>query len=83
MSPEKKKQIREYLDSLNKQEQIWASGYLDGVLNGTASLESDSPKPLRKIKKLPLHTERNRAIPKKLPTCLRPAQNRKVFTPNW
>jgi sulfite reductase (NADPH) flavoprotein alpha-component len=52
MSPEKKKQIREYLDSLNKQEQAWASGYLDGVLNGTPSLESDSAKTAAENKKI-------------------------------
>ena len=52
MSPEKKKQIREYLDSLNKQEQAWASGYLDGVLNGAPSLESDSPGTTAENKKI-------------------------------
>jgi sulfite reductase (NADPH) flavoprotein alpha-component len=32
MNPEKKKQIREFIDSLNKAEQVWANGYLDGIL---------------------------------------------------
>jgi hypothetical protein len=52
MSPEKKIQIREYLDSLNKQEQACASGYLDGVVNGTTSPESDSPKTISENKKI-------------------------------
>jgi sulfite reductase (NADPH) flavoprotein alpha-component len=37
MNPEKKKQIREFLDSLDKAEQLWANGYLDGLQQGTAS----------------------------------------------
>jgi sulfite reductase (NADPH) flavoprotein alpha-component len=44
MSPEKKKQIREFIDSLNRQEQTWTNGYLDGILNGEASPESVAPK---------------------------------------
>ncbi len=52
MSPEKKKQIREYLDSLNKQEQAWANGYLDGILNGTPSPESESPRTAAENKKI-------------------------------
>jgi sulfite reductase (NADPH) flavoprotein alpha-component len=44
MSPEKKKQIREFIDSLDKQDQIWTLGYLDGMLNGIASQESAATK---------------------------------------
>ena len=39
MIPEKKKQIRELLDSLNRQDQIWALGYLEGILNDGVSQE--------------------------------------------
>src|SRR6266851_7650688 len=46
MNPERKKQIREFIDSLDRQEQTWASGYLDGILNGDASPESSIPKPV-------------------------------------
>jgi sulfite reductase (NADPH) flavoprotein alpha-component len=52
MSPEKKKQIREFIDSMDKQEQAWTSGYLDGVLNGTASPESTTPKTSAENKKI-------------------------------
>ncbi|MEJ0079510.1 MAG: hypothetical protein WDM78_00745 [Puia sp.] len=44
MSPDKKNQIKEFIDSLNKQEQAWTNGYLDGVLNGSAASESLTPK---------------------------------------
>src|SRR3954469_24293054 len=40
MSPEKKNQIREFIDSLNKQEQAWTNGYLDGILNGVPAAGS-------------------------------------------
>jgi sulfite reductase (NADPH) flavoprotein alpha-component len=40
MSPDKKKQIREFLDSLSPQEQTWANGYLDGILQGTPATDS-------------------------------------------
>ena len=40
ISPEKKKQIREFMDSLDRQEQIWTNGLLEGLLNGTSSMES-------------------------------------------
>jgi sulfite reductase (NADPH) flavoprotein alpha-component len=39
ISPEKKKLIREFIESLNKQEQIWANGFLEGFLNGTPIAE--------------------------------------------
>ena len=72
MSPEKKNQIREFIDSLNKQEQAWTNGYLDGILNGSSCYRvSDYQNWLRKIKKLRLPTELNPAIQKKLPIfCL-------------
>ena len=31
MSPEKKKHIKEFIDSLDKLEQAWANGYLEAV----------------------------------------------------
>lgn len=52
MSPEKKKQIREFLDSLDKQEQAWANGYLEGVLNGTSSAENPASKSPSENKKI-------------------------------
>ena len=39
MNPEKKKQIRDFIDSLDKQEQIWANGYIEGLL------QEESPTP--------------------------------------
>src|SRR4051794_34214048 len=44
MSPEKKNQIREFIDSLNKQEQAWTNGYLDGILNGVPAAGSPTVK---------------------------------------
>ena len=82
MSPEKKKQIREFIDSLDRQDQIWALGFLEGMLNGSISQKTAPEGLLQKIKKLPLPTERNPAIQKKLPTSLLPGRNRKVFMPN-
>ena len=52
MSPEKKKQIREFIDSLSKQEQAWTNGYLDAVLNGETSPESAAPVISRDNKKI-------------------------------
>jgi sulfite reductase (NADPH) flavoprotein alpha-component len=52
MSPEKKKQIREFIDSLNRQEQIWANGYLEGILNDTPLTESTAPKVSTENKKI-------------------------------
>ncbi|HCL82981.1 MAG TPA: sulfite reductase [Chitinophagaceae bacterium] len=40
MSPAKKNQIREFLDSLDRQDQIWTHGFLEGVLNGMAPAET-------------------------------------------
>src|SRR5579863_5526689 len=42
MSPEKKNQIREFIDSLSKQEQAWTNGYLDGILNGAPVTEAQT-----------------------------------------
>jgi sulfite reductase (NADPH) flavoprotein alpha-component len=52
ISPEKKKQIRDFIDSLDKQEQIWANGFLEGILNGSVSTESAAPKPAAENKKI-------------------------------
>ena len=52
ISPEKKKQIREFIDSLDKQEQIWTNGFLEAVLNGTASPDSPVPKASGENKKI-------------------------------
>jgi sulfite reductase (NADPH) flavoprotein alpha-component len=52
MSPEKKKQIREFIDSLDKQEQTWTSGYLDGILHGTPATDSEKVKPSPENKKI-------------------------------
>jgi sulfite reductase (NADPH) flavoprotein alpha-component len=52
MSPEKKKQIREFIDSLNRQEQIWANGYLEGILNDTPLTESTAHKVSTENKKI-------------------------------
>jgi sulfite reductase (NADPH) flavoprotein alpha-component len=52
MSPEKKKQIREFIDSLDQEEKIWTMGYLDGLLNGTVPEESASRKSPAENKKI-------------------------------
>jgi sulfite reductase (NADPH) flavoprotein alpha-component len=44
MSPEKKKQIRDFIDSLDRQDQIWTHGFLEGLLNGSTSEEPVAPK---------------------------------------
>ena len=45
MSPERKKQLKEFIESLNKQEQIWINGFLDAVLNETNSSDYASTTP--------------------------------------
>jgi sulfite reductase (NADPH) flavoprotein alpha-component len=40
MSPEKNKQIRDFIHSLDRQEQIWALGFLDGILSGNQARET-------------------------------------------
>ena len=52
ISPEKKKQIREFMESLDKQEQIWTYGFLEGFLNGSASMEPAAPKVSAENKKI-------------------------------
>src|SRR6195952_2117659 len=52
MSPERKKQLKEFIESLNKQEQIWINGFLDAVLNETNSSESAAGKPVGENKKI-------------------------------
>jgi sulfite reductase (NADPH) flavoprotein alpha-component len=52
ISPEKKNKIREFIESLDKQEQIWTSGFLDGVLNGTTPADATTPKPPSENKKI-------------------------------
>ena len=52
MSPEKKKQISEFLESLDKQEQIWTNGFLDSMLNGAVSLASAAIKSPAENKKI-------------------------------
>jgi sulfite reductase (NADPH) flavoprotein alpha-component len=38
MSPETKKKIQEFIESLNQQEQIWANGFLEGILNRNSGI---------------------------------------------
>src|ERR1700730_18275721 len=52
ISPEKKNKIREFIDSLDKQEQIWTSGLLGGVLNGTVPVDATTPKSPGENKKI-------------------------------
>lgn len=52
MSPEKKKQIKEFIDSLNQEEKTWTLGYVDGILNGAVPEESVSRKSSAENKKI-------------------------------
>ncbi len=52
MSPEKKKQIIEFINSLDKSDQIWTLGFLEGVLNGTVSTESSPARVSAENKKI-------------------------------
>ena len=52
MSPEKKKQLTEFIDSLDKQEQTWIHGFLEGMLNGNHSPESVRPRVSSENKKI-------------------------------
>ncbi len=52
MNPEKKKQIRDFIDSLDKQEQIWANGYLEGLLQEGSPMPNLPAKPLGENKKI-------------------------------
>ncbi len=42
ISQEKKKQIKEFIDSLNKEEQTWTIGFLEGIQNETSLVENPS-----------------------------------------
>ncbi len=52
MSPERKKQLKEFIESLNKQEQIWMNGFLDAVLNETNSSDPAADKSHAENKKI-------------------------------
>jgi sulfite reductase (NADPH) flavoprotein alpha-component len=52
ISPEKKKEISEFMNSLNRQEQIWTNGFLEGILNGTVFAEAPSSKSSPENKKI-------------------------------
>jgi sulfite reductase (NADPH) flavoprotein alpha-component len=52
MNPEKKKQIRDFIDSLDRQDQIWALGFLEGLLNVSGSPEYPAPKASAENKKI-------------------------------
>jgi sulfite reductase (NADPH) flavoprotein alpha-component len=52
MSPERNKQIREFIHSLNQQEQVWTLGYLDGLLNGNRIGETEVVKVPSENKKI-------------------------------
>ena len=52
MSPEKKKQISDFLNSLNREEQIWSNGYLDGILQESGSATSAPGKSAAENKKI-------------------------------
>jgi len=52
MNPEKKKQIRDFIDSLDRQDQIWALGFLEGILNVSGSPEQPAPKASAENKKI-------------------------------
>ncbi len=52
MSPDKKNQIRKFIDSLSRDEQTWTSGYLDGILQEAVSgdgMPAKSPAENKKI----------------------------------
>ncbi len=52
MSPESKKKIQEFIESLSNEEQIWANGFLDGILNRNAVNEAVKLKEPRENKKI-------------------------------
>jgi sulfite reductase (NADPH) flavoprotein alpha-component len=52
MSPEKKNQIRDFINSLNKDEQVWMNGYLDGILSGNSVAGTLVPKAAAENKKI-------------------------------
>ncbi len=52
MTPEKKKQIREFIDSLDRQDQVWTLGFLEGMLNEDVPKEQIAPKSSAENKKI-------------------------------
>jgi hypothetical protein len=82
MSPEKKKQISDFLNSLNREEQIWSNGYLDGILQESTSAASAPGKSVAENKKITIAYGTNRQF-EKLQTFFASAQNRKASMPNW
>jgi sulfite reductase (NADPH) flavoprotein alpha-component len=52
ISQEKKKKIKEFIDSLNKEEQIWTIGFLEGIQNGKAPVENLSRNNFAENKKI-------------------------------
>src|SRR4030095_74788 len=52
MSPKKKKQISDFLNSLTREEQIWSNGYLDGILQESGSAASAPGKSAAENKKI-------------------------------
>jgi sulfite reductase (NADPH) flavoprotein alpha-component len=52
ISPDKKKKIKEFIDSLDKEEQAWTIGFLEGINDRTVPLESPSPKSSAENKKI-------------------------------
>src|ERR1700676_5007755 len=52
ISPDKKKKIKEFIDSLDKEELTWTIGFLEGIHIGTASVESPSRKNSTENKKI-------------------------------
>src|SRR5580704_9534550 len=52
ISPDKKKMIKEFIDSLDKEEQTWTIGFLEGIQNGKSPVESSLPKNSAENKKI-------------------------------
>jgi sulfite reductase (NADPH) flavoprotein alpha-component len=52
ISPDKKKKIKEFIDSLNKEEQTWTIGFLEGIQNETAIAEGSLHKNSGENKKI-------------------------------
>jgi sulfite reductase (NADPH) flavoprotein alpha-component len=52
ISQENKNKIREFIRSLDKEDQIWTLGFLDAVLNGTTKTEDLNPASVTENKKI-------------------------------
>ncbi len=52
ISPDKKQKIKEFIDSLDKEEQTWTLGFLEGIHNGNTSVETSSSKNSSENKKI-------------------------------